>query len=210
MRRPSRPSAWRARRTDGQTSAARLPSASTVEQPDGQSWRRFWLSAAVTALIVAPPALVAIASAGNSGSHPNPTAAPAATPVSVAVMSTATPTALPTISLTPTEPVEPAVSPTTLPATVPTATAAPATPRPTATPSRVSTPSVTPIATSAPSTGTPEPAISGVRVHIVTEGETLGAIATLYDTTVDALVELNQLTNADIIFSGQELLIPGP
>ena len=78
------------------------------------------------------------------------------------------------------------------------------TPRPTATP--------TSPATSAP-TATPSPSpTSGAtpRTHVVARGETLSVIAAAYGTTVEAIVELNQLENPDRIVVGQVLLIPPP
>lgn len=49
---------------------------------------------------------------------------------------------------------------------------------------------------------------SGAIVHVVQAGETLGAIAARYDTTVAALVEANRLENPDRLAIGQRLLIP--
>jgi LysM repeat protein len=45
-------------------------------------------------------------------------------------------------------------------------------------------------------------------VHVVQSGETLFSIAVQYGVTVQALLEANQLTNPDLINSGQELVIP--
>lgn len=45
-------------------------------------------------------------------------------------------------------------------------------------------------------------------VHTVAAGQGLIEIADLYGVTVNAIVELNQLENPDLIFEGQELLIP--
>ena len=47
------------------------------------------------------------------------------------------------------------------------------------------------------------------KVHLVQEGETLSSIATLYGVTVDELILVNNLTNPEFLFAGQELLIPG-
>lgn len=46
------------------------------------------------------------------------------------------------------------------------------------------------------------------RTHIVTAGESLFAIAQQYNTTIDTLVELNQLSNPDVITVGQVLQVP--
>lgn len=48
------------------------------------------------------------------------------------------------------------------------------------------------------------------RVHRVAPGDTLGAIAARYDTTVGDLVELNSLSSASIISVGQIIVIPSP
>ena len=47
------------------------------------------------------------------------------------------------------------------------------------------------------------------KVHVVQAGETLVYIATLYETTVDAIQILNNIANPELLFEGQELLIPG-
>ncbi len=53
-------------------------------------------------------------------------------------------------------------------------------------------------------TATPEPLI-----HIVLEGEVLGLIAEQYGTTVEAILEANDLEDVDLISVGQELIITG-
>jgi LysM repeat protein len=60
----------------------------------------------------------------------------------------------------------------------------------------------------------PEPAVPGAIVgpsvvHVVEAGQTLGLIASLYGTTVDVLVEANQLSDANYVFIGQEITVPG-
>ena len=47
------------------------------------------------------------------------------------------------------------------------------------------------------------------RVHVVRRGETLGAIALRYGTTIQAIVQANGLRNANFIWTGQRLIIPG-
>jgi len=47
------------------------------------------------------------------------------------------------------------------------------------------------------------------QVHVIQQGETLFSIATLYGTTVEALQLVNNITDAGLIFAGQELIIPG-
>jgi LysM repeat protein len=46
--------------------------------------------------------------------------------------------------------------------------------------------------------------------HTVRFGETLTGIARMYGVTVDALMEANSITNPNLIFAGQRLLIPIP
>ena len=58
-----------------------------------------------------------------------------------------------------------------------------------------------------PSTGgSPAP---GPGTHTVSAGETLSSIAFRYKTTVAALASINNLSNADLIFMGQVLTLPG-
>lgn len=56
-------------------------------------------------------------------------------------------------------------------------------------------------------TATAQPTIPPT--HIVQEGEFLVTIAEQYETTVEAILLLNGLTNPDALYIGQELLIPG-
>jgi LysM repeat protein len=84
----------------------------------------------------------------------------------------------------------------------PTATEAPAVEQPAetpATPVEATTPSIR------PATYTPTPELI---VHQVQAGETLLLIAQTYGVDVNAIIELNNLPNADSIFEGQKLLIP--
>jgi LysM repeat protein len=72
----------------------------------------------------------------------------------------------------------------------------------------VATPTLPPEATP---TEEPSPVASPtLGIHVVQAGETLSGIARLYGTTVDAIVEANDLGSAEaIIDEGQELVIPG-
>ncbi|PID85153.1 MAG: hypothetical protein CSB13_09515 [Chloroflexi bacterium] len=48
----------------------------------------------------------------------------------------------------------------------------------------------------------------GVAAHVVNPGETLAFIAQLYGTDVAELEELNSVTAADVLFIGQEIMVP--
>ncbi len=68
---------------------------------------------------------------------------------------------------------------------------------------------VTPPAATTPppsATGTPPP--TGGASYIVRAGDTLSSIATKFGVTLNALVAANGLSNANLIFVGQQLLIP--
>jgi len=57
----------------------------------------------------------------------------------------------------------------------------------------------------------PQVAVPGAAdgTHVVQSGETLGLIAGKYGTTVDAIVQANGLSDANYIYVGQQLIIPG-
>ncbi|MCB0018809.1 MAG: LysM peptidoglycan-binding domain-containing protein, partial [Anaerolineales bacterium] len=58
-----------------------------------------------------------------------------------------------------------------------------------------------------PPEATSEPLVP--KIHVVASGETLTTIAALYDVTIEEIMFLNNLSNADAIYEGQELVIPG-
>ena len=93
-------------------------------------------------------------------------------------------------------------APTTPPPTRAAATAPPATVLPTIAP-----PSPTVAPTTAP-TATAAAAEPTFRTYTVESGDTLSAIAARFETTVAAIVNLNELNNANTLRVGQELLIP--
>ena len=62
------------------------------------------------------------------------------------------------------------------------------------------TPTPTPTATP-----TPKPA---QQIHTIAKGDTLFDLATQYDTTVDAIIKANKLDNPNMLFIGQQLVIP--
>lgn len=49
---------------------------------------------------------------------------------------------------------------------------------------------------------------AGQQIHVVISGETLGAIANRYGTSIAAIIELNGISNPDALAIGDELLIP--
>ncbi|MFZ0546620.1 MAG: LysM peptidoglycan-binding domain-containing protein [Candidatus Promineifilaceae bacterium] len=46
-------------------------------------------------------------------------------------------------------------------------------------------------------------------VHVVQDGETLTSIAEQYNTTVEVLQQLNNISDPELVFAGQELIVPG-
>ena len=98
----------------------------------------------------------------------------------------------------------------TVAAAAPSASIAPATPSPTRaptpTPSRSPSPSISPSPTASPSTS-PSPS-NGPIIHVVERGETLTSIAAEFGVTVDALKAANEIEDPNLIFVGQELVIP--
>ena len=57
--------------------------------------------------------------------------------------------------------------------------------------------------------GLAQPAHAQAQTHTVGRGETLSSIAARYGTTVQAIVQANGLANANYIYAGQRLIIPG-
>jgi len=66
-------------------------------------------------------------------------------------------------------------------------------------------PSPTPLLLSSP---TPTPSPTPI-IYVVQPGDTLAGIAALYGTTAEAICALNELEDCELIFPGDELLIPG-
>ncbi|MDQ1300315.1 MAG: peptidoglycan-N-acetylglucosamine deacetylase [Chloroflexota bacterium] len=66
-----------------------------------------------------------------------------------------------------------------------------------------------PVATSAPTAVQPAPApAGGETIYIVQRGDTLAKIAAKYGVTVKQIVDLNSITNPNLISTGQKLRIP--
>lgn len=83
------------------------------------------------------------------------------------------------------------------------------TPKPTFTPFDVVLASPTPVSEATPTEQGAPAASPTASVHVVQAGETLSGIARAYGTTVDAIVQANDLGSADVIIDqGQELVIP--
>jgi LysM repeat protein len=104
--------------------------------------------------------------------------------------------------------VEPTITPTATLA--PTNTSIPATELPLVTPTPVFTNTpLPPTATPTPLTLTEEEkALTNEVVHVVSRGETVGRIAANYGSTVNAIRFANDLNPDNLIFIGQELIIP--
>jgi hypothetical protein len=84
------------------------------------------------------------------------------------------------------------------------------TPVPTPVPTPAPTPELTPPVTPAP-TPTIEPTPGATPfVHVVSAGESISIIAARYGVEVQAIIDLNELANPNLIVPGQELLIPVP
>ncbi len=100
------------------------------------------------------------------------------------------PVAVATPSPRPSATVQPTAAPTAVPTVQPT-------PQPTAAPTAEPTVQPTPQPTAAPTQ----------RIYVVQSGDTLGAIATRFRVTVQAIINANGLTS-DVINIGQRLIIP--
>lgn len=86
--------------------------------------------------------------------------------------------------------------------------------QPTVTPTATTKPLVTPSG-SDPGTPTPDPTRSespandsNYALHVVSEGETLGTLAELYETTIADISTINAINVSDFLSLGQELLVP--
>jgi LysM repeat protein len=60
-----------------------------------------------------------------------------------------------------------------------------------------------------PAPAVPAPAPSAVSTYIIQPGDTLSLIAARYGVSMSALIQANNLTNPNLIFAGQTLVIPG-
>jgi LysM repeat protein len=85
-------------------------------------------------------------------------------------------------------------------------------PTPVSTPAPAASTSVTPTV-AAPITSTVSspaaPAPSGTPgTYVVSKGDTLTLIAKRFNTTIEALMQANHLTDADFVWTGQTLIIP--
>jgi LysM repeat protein len=109
---------------------------------------------------------------------------------------TASPSALPAALVTP--PAEPATVPPVATATAEPSPTVPPTPAP-APASSVPAPTATPSA---------QPVTPALLVHVVSQGDTLFAIARRYGVTVDDLRRANNLGSSDVIVPGQRLVVP--
>lgn len=103
-----------------------------------------------------------------------------------------------------------AVTKVVLPGQTPQAGSA-ATPAP-LTPATPAPPTPIPAATSAapgpPAASAPAASSSGETIYVVQRGDTLARIAARYGVTTKQIVDLNGITNPNLIFTGQKLRIP--
>ena len=56
--------------------------------------------------------------------------------------------------------------------------------------------------------GTPPPPVTSGQVYYVQRGDTLKKIAAKFNTTVDAILQLNHILNPDLIYVGQGITLP--
>ena len=116
------------------------------------------------------------------------------------VVSQPPPTPTPRPTDTPLPTATPAASPTPPPSSTPTVSPSPTSSTgPTEPPATTATPTTTP---------TPMPPSPAITVHTVRPGDTLLGLAAEYDTTVNALAQANALTDANLIYVNQQLLVP--
>ncbi|NWF68759.1 MAG: LysM peptidoglycan-binding domain-containing protein [Chloroflexi bacterium] len=127
------------------------------------------------------------------------------TPSDGGIIPTATNTLPPTATPPPTNTLVPSSTPPPTNTTAPSATPPPTNTLP-------PTPTTEARLTSTPSGGAGTPPISsefpGSIIHVVRQGETVGSIAALYGSTVEAIVEANGLNQFAFIRAGQNLIVP--
>ncbi|MCS7286541.1 MAG: LysM peptidoglycan-binding domain-containing protein [Anaerolineae bacterium] len=71
-------------------------------------------------------------------------------------------------------------------------------------------PTPTPAFVSSPSSeASPQPQATRPRTYVVQEGDTLSHIAEKFGVSLEDLMRINAISNPDLIYPGQELLIPG-
>ena len=82
-------------------------------------------------------------------------------------------------------------------------------PTPTAQATVMTQPAQVPAATPTNATGAaPTGSVGGQQQYTVQAGDTLGAIASQFGVTVDAIVQANEITDANFILPGETLIIP--
>ena len=94
-------------------------------------------------------------------------------------------------------------------AAAPTPVATPTPVKPTPTPTVTPKPTPTPSASATPKpTASPTPSPSAAKTYTVKSGDTLTGIASKFGTTSKILMDLNSITNANLIKIGQILKLP--
>jgi len=68
-------------------------------------------------------------------------------------------------------------------------------------------PAAAPVTSTVSSPATPAPS-GAPHTYVVVEGDTLFLIAKRFNTTMEAIMQANQITNADFVWKGQTLIIP--
>jgi len=162
--------------------------------------RAFWLCIVVVALsmLIATAGLI-----GCARAKPQLTLTPMTTVAAEALASDESqveqPTPIPELPVPDEEPTptEATVEPTSEPASTSSSTPEPATPESPTEPAPTEAPSATPT----------EETPSEV-TYVVKRGDTLGTIARLHNTTSLAIMQRNGLSNPNMIYLGQELIVP--
>ena len=184
----------------------RDPTTSRTEEPPGAD-RLALLSLVLVLGIAGTIGLVVLLTPHRRSSQPSlvlataePSfASPTASPPAVVSSTTSIPTPVATVTRTPSP--QPTTTVTRLASATLPPTGTATTPAPPTTPVSTATP--------VPQTATPVlPPAPAVLIHVVEDGETLASIADHYNVDLADLIALNGLSDPDLIYPGEELIIP--